>query len=116
MSTNHPAAQRLKPFYERAHERDECDLVTAISHNALLRIGARVVNISPEGLCARTDHRFEKHDRLRVMLPIVGDYEAHVAWALQGVFGCAFTMPIDHERYCRMLAAIKNGRENWPRP
>jgi len=51
-----------------------------------------------------------------VMLPIVGDYEAHVAWALQGVFGCAFTMPIDHERYCRMLAAIKAGRENWPRP
>lgn len=116
MSISQPAQRRPDFPYQRAYERDACDLVTSISHDSQLRIGARVVNISPEGLCARTDHFFKKQDRLRVMLPIVGDYEAHVAWALQGVFGCAFTMPIDHERYCRMLAAIKAGRENWPRP
>lgn len=114
MSSSRPI-QRITLSYNRAHERDECDLATTISHNDLLNLDARVVNIGPNGCCARTMHPFHKHDRLRILLPIIGDYEAHVAWSLKGVFGCAFTVAIDHDVYCRVLAAIKTGRESWPR-
>lgn len=116
MTSNRPTTRKLQAYHRRAYDRDDCDLATTMSHGPLLNIPAQVVNIAPEGCCVRARHDCQRNDRVRILLPILGDYEARVAWSLQGVFGCAFTLAIDNDVYCRVLAAIKTGRESWPRP
>lgn len=107
---------RLAPPSRRTRRelRDPCDLVTSITRGTELRIGARIVDISTDGCCVRSDRKFARDDRIRILLPVVGDIEAHVVWTLQGVFGAVFRLPIDHGTYSRVLAAIKTRRDTWP--
>lgn len=100
--------------HRRRVERDACDLVTAITRGFELRLSGRVADICPFGCCVRSDAVFEKDDRIRLLLPIIGDVEARVAWTLVGVFGCEFTDPIAPEQYPLVLAAIKTRRDSWP--
>ena len=99
---------------QRSPERDECDFATILSHGSTLRAEGLIVDISPMGCCVRSSHPVNKHDRVRILLPVVGDSKATVAWALRGVFGCAFETPIDGATYSQLLAAIKTGRDHWP--
>lgn len=99
---------------DRRRARDDCDLSTIVSFAGVPRLAARIVNISADGCAVRIDHLFARDDRMRLLLPVVGDYQARVVWGLLGVCGCRFIDPIDQATYRRVLAAIKTGRETWP--
>lgn len=114
MSANRSDLPIAKIISQRSPERDECDFATILSHGSTLRAEGLIVDISPLGCCIRTSHPVNKHDRVRILLPVVGDSKATVAWALRGVFGCAFETPIDGATYSQLLAAIKTGRDHWP--
>jgi|GEM_PF-6668333 PilZ domain len=113
MSEKMADARRPKPDIARTPERDECDFTTILSHGSTLRADGLIVDISPMGCCIRSSHEVNKYDRVRILLPVIGDSKATVAWALRGVFGCAFETPIDQATYSRVLAAIKTGRDDW---
>ncbi len=113
MAGHEADARRQKVNMIRSPERDECDFATILSHGSTLRAEGLIVDISPMGCCIRSSHLVDKHDRVRILLPVIGDSKATVAWALRGVFGCAFEKPIDDATYPRVLAAIKTRRDDW---
>lgn len=114
MPTNNRDARSATIGYGRSPERDECDYATLLSHGSTLRAEGLMVDISRMGCCIRSSLSVNKYDRVRILLPVVGDSKATVAWALRGVFGCAFEKPIDEATYPQVLAAIKTGRDSWP--
>ena len=65
-----------------------------------------IVNISPHGLMARCETPFAEHDRLRVMLPVVGVAAAEIRWCLGGRLGASFDSPIDLASYYELLAQL----------
>jgi len=100
----------------RLHQRDECDLATVITRGRELAITGRVVDISRGGCSVRCDTLFGKGDRIRLLLPMLGDQEARVTWALRGAFGCQFSEAVAPLAYPRLLAAIKLGLTDWAQP
>jgi len=107
MMTNRFNQQMQKYAAQRRFTRDECRLDTSITRGSELRIPGRVVDISRGGCSVRAQVNFAKGDRIRILLPTMGDEEAIVVWALIGVFGCEFSTPIDARDYPKLLAAMK---------
>jgi hypothetical protein len=65
-----------------------------------------IVNISPHGLMARCEGRFEIGDRIRVVLPVVGPQVAEIRWSLGGRVGCQFETAIDLASYYELLSQL----------
>lgn len=65
-----------------------------------------IVNISASGLMARCDAEPIVGDGLRVHLPIVGDVDAVVRWALGGRIGCELDETIPLAEYYGMLSTM----------
>lgn len=95
------------PGHRRRAARDRCDHQTLLSHGDRARIAAQVVDISPLGCNIHASGNFRRGDRIRVLLPLVGDIHAQVAWSLDGCFGCWFDREIGEDRYPHLLAAMK---------
>lgn len=72
------------------------------------RLSLLVVNISVQGLMARCDRDADVgvDERLRVMLPVVGEVAGVVRWALGGRIGCELDQPIGAARYHEMLKKV----------
>ena len=100
---------------ERIVPRDHVDLLTAVSRGRQFIIEGRIVDISPFGCHVRTQGVFEPYDRIRILLPLVGDVEAFVAWSLNGCFGARFSEAISKAAYPQILAAIKMAKAHDPR-
>lgn len=97
----------------RRIERDHCELNTLLSHKRSTRLPARIADISRFGCSIHAEGVFTRDDRLRVLLPLLGDVHARVAWTLTGCFGCWFDVPIGEDRYAHVLAAIKTASDDW---
>lgn len=97
----------------RRMPRDEVDLVTMATRTGKIRISVRLVDISPLGFHCRSAETFERGEKIRILLPLVGDIEAEIAWALKGCFGGWFNENISSATYPRLLATIKTGRNDW---
>ena len=93
--------------------RDEVDFITLSTLNGRIKDRVRVVDLSPLGFSVRSSASAIRGDRLRLLLPVVGDVEAQVAWALKGCMGGWFTRPIAHDSYALLLAAVKTGNAEW---
>ena len=65
-----------------------------------------IVNISAQGMMARTDADVPVGAWLRVALPVVGVVTAEVRWSLGGRIGCELDAPIDHADYYELLAVL----------
>ena len=65
-----------------------------------------IVNISPHGLMARCDARFEIGDRIRIQLPVVGVAVAEIRWSLGGRQGAQFETVIDLASYYELIATL----------
>jgi len=73
-------------------------------------VGLLVVNLSAQGLMARTPRDHPVGERLTITLPVVGAIIAEVRWSLGGRIGCELTRPIDLADYYEVLAALVKGR------
>ncbi|MBB5708969.1 PilZ domain-containing protein [Sphingomonas xinjiangensis] len=74
------------------------------------QLGFLVVNLSPQGLMARSEAPFEIGDRLRVVFPGTGSLVAEVRWSLGGRVGCRFEHAIDLASYYELLATLLKAR------
>ncbi len=101
------ACRPRRPGHRRGAPRDRCDHRTLLSHADRPRIEARIVDISPLGCSIHAPGSFHRGDRVRVLLPLLGDLHAQVAWSLDGCFGCWFDCAISKDRYPLLLAELK---------
>jgi hypothetical protein len=82
-----------------------------VHHRTRLLIGgaavpAQLVNISANGFMARTEAEIAPATTLNLRLPVIGEREAEVRWALGGRIGCQFARPIDLAQYLDLLGAL----------
>ncbi|HEV2567550.1 PilZ domain-containing protein [Sphingomonas sp.] len=82
-----------------------------IYHRARAVIGGtlvplQLVNISASGFMARTEAAVEPGAKLKIRLPVVGECDAEVRWALAGRIGCQFARSIDLPRYLELLGTL----------
>ncbi|HEX7852352.1 MAG TPA: hypothetical protein VF503_01495 [Sphingobium sp.] len=106
------SAERLKRLTQlheerRRAQRDDVDFPTVATRRWTERFEVRLLNISPMGFHARGKVEFERDQKLKILLPIVGEVEGQIAWALTGCCGGWFPTPIPADAYQRVLAAIK---------
>lgn len=69
-----------------------------------------IVNLSAQGLMARTDRNHPVGERLHITLPVIGVIVAEVRWSLGGRVGCELDRPIELAEYYELLAALVKGR------
>ena len=65
-----------------------------------------IVNMSPQGLMIRSDALVSVGEWLRITLPIVGEVQVAVRWALGGRIGCQFERGIASNCYRAVLNAM----------
>jgi hypothetical protein len=73
-------------------------------------VSLQVVNLSAQGLMARTPRDHAVGERLTVTLPVVGSVTAEVRWSLGGRIGCELARAINLADYYELLAAMVKGR------
>jgi hypothetical protein len=105
------SAERLKRLNELHEERrraprDDVDFPTTATRGWTEKFDVRLLNISPMGFHARAKAEFERGQKLRIHIPVVGDMEGQIAWALTGCCGGWFVDPMSPETYEAVLAAI----------
>lgn len=94
-------------FDGRAEPRDE------VHHRARARLADQrtvsvlVVNLSPSGLMIRSDAPVSVGEWIKIQLPVQGEMQAAVRWALGGRIGCQFERPIETNRYPGVLGAMQ---------
>jgi hypothetical protein len=105
------SAERLKRLTQlhderRRAQRDDVDFPTLATRRWTETFDVRLLNISPMGFHARSKVTFERDQKLNILLPVVGEVEGQIAWALTGCCGGWFVNPIPADAYARMLTAI----------
>jgi hypothetical protein len=99
------AAARVQPE-RRESEREEVYFRTRANADGLGQFPVQIVNISANGLMARTDTDVPIGGALSFRLPIVGDVRAEVRWALGGRIGCQFDRMIPLAPYLELLGIL----------
>ena len=97
------AAQHLDA---RAEPRDEVHHRCRATLADRRTLSVLVVNLSPQGLMIRSDVEVSVGEWLRVTLPVVGEVQAAVRWALGGRIGCQLEKAIPANRYHAVLGAM----------
>ena len=90
--------------------RDEVHYRTRATDAGGRSVGLLIVNLSAQGLMARTPRDHAVGERMTVTLPVVGSVIAEVRWSLGGRIGCELTRPIDLADYYGLLAAMVAGK------
>lgn len=72
-------------------------------------VGLLIVNLSAQGLMARTPRDHPVGERLTITLPVIGPITAEVRWSLGGRIGCELPRPIELADYYELLAAMVKG-------
>jgi hypothetical protein len=90
----------------RQSERDEVFYRTRASAPGLGNFPVQVVNISANGLMARTEAEVQVGQSLTIRLPVMGTVKAEVRWSLGGRIGCQFQRMIDLASYLDMLGTL----------
>ena len=97
----------------RGEDRDEVYFRTVITTLSGGCNPAEVINISPTGFLIRTKHNYRRRERMRVLLPSLGEVPAEVAWSLAGCAGCQLIYPIELADYPGFLLAARTVRSDW---
>ncbi len=94
------------PSDERTEQRDEVhhrSRATLVDRRA---VPVLIVNLSPHGLMIRSDAPVSVGEWLRITLPILGEVQVAVRWALGGRIGCQLERPIPAANYHAVLSAM----------
>ncbi|KHK93254.1 helix-turn-helix domain-containing protein [Novosphingobium malaysiense] len=83
-------------------------------------VAAKVLvhNVSETGLLLETDNELEIGDTIDVALPEAGTMRAHVAWASDRLYGCAFEAPLSPATLsaAQLRSAVQNKTGIGPAP
>lgn len=90
--------------------RDEVDYRAKAIGPTRHPVTIQIVNLSAQGLMARTPIDYQVGDRLTIALPVVTSVIAEVRWSLGGRIGCELTRPINLADYYDLLAALVKGK------
>lgn len=94
---------------QRGAEREDVFFRTRCSTAAQRNVPIQIVNISATGFMARTEGDFAIGDDIVVKMPVAGEIQATVRWALGGRVGAQFERMIDLAPYLNMLAEMVRG-------
>jgi hypothetical protein len=98
----------LREMARRAVARDIVDFHTMVSVEALGVLDARLMDISPYGGQLRATSRpLERGERVWILLPQIGEWQADIMWGLKGFFGCKFVEPIESDTYNELLPQLR---------
>lgn len=97
----------------RDDSREEVFLPTVVTAGRQTLLKAELVNISCTGFLVRIQGQFERRDRVRLALPVLGDLPAEVMWSMAGCAGCRFIYEIDRRDFSQLLAAISQAANGW---
>lgn len=90
----------------REAPRDEVYHRTRASSYGAGSFPVHIVNVSATGFMARTETELAPGASLSVRLPVLGELQAEVRWALAGRIGCQFAEPIGLADYLGLLGAL----------
>jgi hypothetical protein len=90
--------------------RDEVDYRARATGPDGKPVNLQVVNLSAQGMMARTARDHAIGERLTVALPVIGTVTAEVRWSLGGRIGCELSRAINLADYYELLAAMVKGR------
>lgn len=90
----------------RAEPRDEVHQRCRATLADRQTLSVLVVNLSPQGLMIRSDVTVSVGEWIRITLPVVGEVQAAVRWALGGRIGCQLEKAIPANRYHAVLGAM----------
>jgi hypothetical protein len=98
----------LNEFSEvRAEPRDEVHYRTRATRADRRSLPVTVVNLSANGLMIRSDTDIAVGETIKVQLPVAGQVEAVVRWALGGRAGCQLSQAIPPALYHSVLALMR---------
>ncbi|AOW23479.1 pilus assembly protein PilZ [Sphingomonas melonis TY] len=95
------------PIDGRAEPRDEVHHRCRAVLTDRRTLSVLAVNLSPQGVMIRSDADVSVGEWLRVTLPVVGEMQAAVRWALGGRIGCQFEKAIPANQYHAVLGAMQ---------
>jgi len=90
----------------RSEPRDEVNHRSRAVLADRRQVQVLIVNLSPHGLMISSDAPVSVGEWLRVTLPVVGEVQVAVRWALGGRIGCQLEKAIPANRYHAVLAAM----------
>lgn len=90
----------------RAEPRDEVHHRSRATLADRRTVSILIVNLSPQGLMIRSDAAVSVGEWMRITLPVLGEVQAAVRWALGGRIGCQLEKPIAPNQYHAVLAAM----------
>jgi hypothetical protein len=93
---------------DRAEPRDEVHHRTRAVLADRRSVPVLIVNLSAQGLMIRSDAPVSVGEWLRIPLPVVGEVQVAVRWALGGRIGCQLERPIAANRYHAVLGAMSS--------
>jgi hypothetical protein len=93
---------------DRAEPRDEVHHRTRAVLADRRLVPVLIVNLSAQGLMIRSDAPVSVGEWLRIPLPVVGEVQVAVRWALGGRIGCQLERPIAANRYHAVLGAMSS--------
>lgn len=91
----------------RVEPRDETLHRTVAMDDASCAQRIVIVNLSPHGFMARTQHDLAPGHRLTLDLPLAGHFTAEVRWSLGGRIGCQLDREIPNALYGAVLVAMR---------
>ena len=94
------------PIDDRTEPRDEVHHRSRAMLADRRSVSVLIVNLSPQGLMIRSDAPVSVGEWLRIQLPVVGEVQVAVRWALGGRIGCQLERPIVANRYHMVLGAM----------
>lgn len=89
---------------QRRTLRHEVSFTAAVHRARPQRLMVHVVDVSLNGVMARTSAGFAPGEQVAIDLPHAGKREATIRWALGGRIGCEFITPLP-EAVCRRIVA-----------
>ncbi len=96
----------LNQSEDRAEPRDEVHHRSRATLADRRTVPVLIVNLSPHGLMIRSDAPVSVGEWLRIQVPILGEVQVAVRWALGGRIGCQLERAIPANRYHAVLGAM----------
>lgn len=92
---------------QRRIERDEVFHRTTVSIVGRTPQRALVVDLSPLGCMVRCEAAAERGQPISIALPVMGQLDGNIVWAIMGRIGMQFGKPIGKELYDSLLRLVK---------
>lgn len=103
------ATRTLDEFSEvRSEPRDEVHYRSRAMLADRRSIPILIVNLSPHGLMIRSEAEVSVGEWMKVQLPVIGEAQVAVRWALGGRIGCQLERAIASNRYHLLLGAMSS--------